>query len=151
MVRPLRRYAVFSGRASRSEYWWFYLLYLLLSIAATGVDMVSKTEFTGNGLTLAFSLPVLAVGARRLHDIDRSGWWMFSPILAVLPFGLALAVGGGGFKGNVPAMLLAGVAAIAIVGLLIALLVWYCTAGTEGPNRFGDDPLQRDEYGDVFD
>ena len=66
----LGQYATFSGRASRSEYWWFFLFQVLVMVA-TGMlgDVI-------NGLaSLALLLPALAVGARRLHDIGRTGWW----------------------------------------------------------------------------
>ena len=66
----LGQYATFSGRASRSEYWWFFLFQVLVMVA-TGMlgDVI-------NGLaSLALLLPALAVGTRRLHDIGRTGWW----------------------------------------------------------------------------
>ena len=63
-------YAQFSGRASRSEYWWFYLFTVLAGIAA---DTIGDT--VGNIASLAFFLPGLALVARRLHDTGRSGWW----------------------------------------------------------------------------
>ena len=66
----LGQYATFSGRASRSEYWWFFLFQVLVMVA-TGMlgDVI-------NGIaSLALLLPALAVGARRLHDIGRTGWW----------------------------------------------------------------------------
>ena len=63
-------YAQFEGRASRSEYWWFYLFTVLATAAA---DMLSGT--IGNIASLAFFLPGLALVARRLHDTGRSGWW----------------------------------------------------------------------------
>ena len=66
----LAQYASFSGRASRSEFWWFFLFQVLVLI---GASIVSELLY---GLaSLALLLPSLAVGARRLHDIDRSGWW----------------------------------------------------------------------------
>lgn len=60
-------YATFSGRASRSEFWWFQLFQLVL---------VAALALTGPGIFLAFAtlLPAWAVGVRRLHDIDKSGW-----------------------------------------------------------------------------
>jgi uncharacterized membrane protein YhaH (DUF805 family) len=64
-------YAQFDGRASRSEYWWFYLFTLLAGIAA---GILGST--VGNLATLAFFLPGLAIAARRLHDVGRSGWWL---------------------------------------------------------------------------
>lgn len=66
----LSNYATFSGRAPRSEFWWFFLFQLLVSVA---VSIFSEKL---NGLVnLGLLLPSLAVGARRLHDIGRSGWW----------------------------------------------------------------------------
>ncbi len=73
------RYATFSGRASRSEYWWWALFVLLASI---GTAMISDTV---SGLfALGTLLPFLAVASRRLHDMGRSGWWQlvgFIPLL----------------------------------------------------------------------
>jgi uncharacterized membrane protein YhaH (DUF805 family) len=65
-------YAQFTGRASRSEYWWFYLFTLLATAVA---DRLSGT--VGNIASLAFFLPSLALVARRLHDVGRSGWRFF--------------------------------------------------------------------------
>jgi uncharacterized membrane protein YhaH (DUF805 family) len=63
-------YAQFDGRASRSEYWWFYLFTLLAGLAA---EIIGDT--VGNLATLFFLLPSFALAARRLHDVGRSGWW----------------------------------------------------------------------------
>ena len=63
-------YAQFEGRASRSEYWWFYLFTVLAGLAA---DALGDT--VGNIASLALFLPSLALAARRLHDTGRSGWW----------------------------------------------------------------------------
>jgi len=66
----LGQYATFSGRASRSEYWWFFLFQVLVMVATSMLGDVI------NGIaSLALLLPALAVGARRLHDIGRTGWW----------------------------------------------------------------------------
>jgi uncharacterized membrane protein YhaH (DUF805 family) len=73
------KYATFEGRASRSEYWWFFLFTFLAS-AATGI----VSEALSGLFSLAVLLPSLAVGARRLHDVDRSGWFLllwFIPII----------------------------------------------------------------------
>ena len=66
----LSKYATFSGRASRPEFWWFFLFQLLVSVAASIVS-----ERFGSLVNLALLLPALAVGTRRLHDIGKSGWW----------------------------------------------------------------------------
>ena len=66
----LGQYATFTGRASRSEFWWFFLFQVLVMVAASMLGDVI------NGIaSLALLLPALAVGARRLHDIGRTGWW----------------------------------------------------------------------------
>lgn len=103
-------YVNFSGRASRPEYWWFFLFMVLVSIVAAIIDAAlfgSKNGFgpTSIVLTLATLLPGLAVGIRRLHDIDRTGWWT---LIALVP----------------------------IVGIIL-LIVWACQEGTRGENRFG--------------
>ena len=75
-----RKYAVFRGRARRPEYWWWTLFNLLLSIALALVDLaiagINGPEVLSNLSNLALFLPSLAVGVRRLHDTDRSGWWI---------------------------------------------------------------------------
>ena len=64
------KYANFSGRASRPEFWWFELFaFVLLGVAASVSDMLNMI------LSLALLVPLLSVGARRLHDIGRTGWW----------------------------------------------------------------------------
>ena len=78
------QYATFSGRASRSEFWWFFLFQILVSVAA---GMVS--EKLSGLVSLGLLLPALAVGARRLHDIGRSGWWQ---LLALTGIGLLVLV-----------------------------------------------------------
>jgi uncharacterized membrane protein YhaH (DUF805 family) len=76
------KYVDFNGRARRSEFWWWVLFTFLLGIVASIVDSVLGTRSsTGTGLVesvtnLAVLLPSLAVGARRLHDTGRSGWWL---------------------------------------------------------------------------
>ena len=81
------KYATFEGRATRSEFWWFYLFTLLLGWGAIIVGAVSLGLEGGQILqgvvNLIFLLPFLAVSCRRMHDIGKSGWsllWMFTII-----------------------------------------------------------------------
>lgn len=134
----LSKYAVFSGRARRSEYWWYALavtivsLVLYVAVVVPGLSAYSASimeyqtaadptapipALPGSVITgylilsivnLALLLPGLGVTIRRLHDTDRSGFWIF---FALVPF----------------------------VGSIM-LIVWEATAGTPGPNRFGPDP-----------
>ncbi len=76
----LRNYALFRGRARRPEFWWFMLFAVLATLAASFLF----GEF-GNGIvTLALLLPGLAVSARRLHDIGRSGWWQLVSLIPLV-------------------------------------------------------------------
>jgi len=111
-----KNYVGFSGRAPRSEYWFFVLSYCLLLIAASVVGLLlgGKTMlFVALGIAfLGIILPSLAAQVRRLHDTNASGWWI---LLALIPY-----AGG------------------------LIMLVWFCIPGTKGENRFGPDPLQSD-------
>jgi uncharacterized membrane protein YhaH (DUF805 family) len=74
-----RKYATFEGRAARPEYWWFVLFLVLTQVVA---EMVSPT--LSGIFVLATLLPAIAAAARRLHDINRSGWWQligFIPLI----------------------------------------------------------------------
>lgn len=70
-----RKYAIFEGRASRSEYWWFWLFYLLILV---GCELIDETLMAI--AELVFLLPNLAVFVRRCHDSSHSGWWILCPI-----------------------------------------------------------------------
>jgi uncharacterized membrane protein YhaH (DUF805 family) len=80
----LTNYANFSGRARRSEYWWFILAYSLASIVAAIIDAALGAPVLEVIVILGLLVPSLAVGVRRLHDTDRSGWWL---LLGLIPFG----------------------------------------------------------------
>lgn len=122
MFQPLKKYADFSGRARRSEYWLFTLFIILvevaymilLSVLGGGMGQ-GQMNGLGMGLTglyvlfvLGIIIPSLAVGFRRLHDTDRSAWWL---LIAFLPF-----IGG------------------------LVLLIFNLLPGTTGPNKYGPDP-----------
>ena len=89
-LEVLKKYAVFSGRARRKEYWYFFLFNIIISIAFVIIDgMIGRVSTeTGMGMlsgiyTLAVLIPGIAVSVRRLHDTDRSGWWL---LLSLIPF-----------------------------------------------------------------
>jgi uncharacterized membrane protein YhaH (DUF805 family) len=142
----LRKYAVFSGRATRAEFWWWVLAVFIVSIALGMVDAVIEVLSGWDGFSLlsgifslAVLLPNLAVTVRRLHDIGKTGWWVLVWIvLGVGPWlilaGLVIAAVWGTFvaAGTAPdpaeffIELLTGFALIwilAISGLIFAILV----------------------------
>jgi uncharacterized membrane protein YhaH (DUF805 family) len=133
MLMPLRRYADFSGRSRRKEYWMFTLLLLILYAVIATIAVVTGSLDSAAGLGfsmfggislfllavvgLAMIIPSIAVQVRRFHDQDRSGWFVLLNFIPYL----------GGF----------------------IVLVMMCLEGTKGPNRFGDDPKGA-AAGDVF-
>src|SRR5512145_3195420 len=81
----LKKYAVFSGRARRTEYWMFFLVSLIISVVLGVVEpMVGSPGFIGIVYSLAVLVPSLAVGVRRLHDTGRSGWWLLIGLVPVI-------------------------------------------------------------------
>lgn len=86
----LKKYAVFSGRARRAEYWYFTLFIFILNIVFSLVDYIalgagdSGFAIFSTIFGLAVLLPAIGVGVRRLHDMGKAGWWY---LLAVVPFG----------------------------------------------------------------
>jgi uncharacterized membrane protein YhaH (DUF805 family) len=78
------KYVVFSGRARRSEFWWFTLFAVILYIVAAIIDKAIGNSILSLILGLALLLPSLAVTVRRLHDTGRSGWWILLGIIPVI-------------------------------------------------------------------
>ncbi len=111
----MRRYFEVSGRSNRSEYWMFALVYFVIAVIATIIDVAVLGHGFGENpgivasiVTLLHFIPSITVGIRRLHDTDRSGWWLlilFIPLIGV-----------------------------------IWLIVLFCFEGTLGNNRFGPRP-----------
>jgi len=135
------KYATFSGRAPRSEYWFFYLFYVIASVVLTVLDMMifgidNPYSPLSSIFSLAVLLPYLAVTARRFHDIGRSGWWILWFILIMF---------GGVILGLLLMMIsevLGGlVMAAAVLGVMIVQIVWLASKGTMGDNAYGVDPL----------
>jgi uncharacterized membrane protein YhaH (DUF805 family) len=80
----LSKYAQFDGRSSRSAYWWFVLFSVLVYIAADIVDAVIGTAILTILAVIGLFLPSLAVLVRRLHDTDRSGWWVLISFIPLI-------------------------------------------------------------------
>lgn len=119
-VEALKKYAVFSGRSRRKEYWYFVLFVALISIALGIIDGLigAYDRSAGVGLlssifSLAILIPSIAVSVRRLHDIDRSGWWVLISLVPLIGF--------------------------------IVLIVFHVQDSTPGSNRYGPNPKSAGE------
>ncbi len=86
-LEPWRKYAVFSGRARRKQYWYFYLfnfiIFLMLGAIEGFLGIASETEQSvlAGMYQLAVLIPSISVGVRRMHDTNHSGWWLFFPLV----------------------------------------------------------------------
>ena len=84
-LKVLRNYVGFSGRARRKEYWMFFLVNILVAMVLGFIDRVAGTgAILSNLYSLALLIPGIAVGVRRMHDTDRSGWWLLLPIVNLI-------------------------------------------------------------------
>ena len=105
-----KHFSDFEGRASRSEFWWFFLFSCIVSIVAVFLDELFGSWITPEwGMfdvmsTIILMLPQLAVGSRRLHDLGRSGWWQLLYLT--------------------------------IIGIVL-LIIWFATDGAKKNNQFG--------------
>lgn len=81
----LKNYAVFRGRASRPEFWWYYLVYIIVAIIIGLIDQAIGANNVLTGIyVLALFLPTLAVIFRRLHDSDKRGWWILIQLIPIV-------------------------------------------------------------------
>ena len=147
--RPIQKYADFTGRAPRAEYWWFVLAMVIIFVALTIVESILGLNRMVLGvygplttlLWLAVLVPSLSVGVRRLHDTNRSGWWL----LLMVPYAIAgvlmvRSMSAAAAAGTVPGFGAAGILMLIGFVCVIVLLVFYCLAGTPGDNRYGPNP-----------
>ena len=115
------KYATFDGRASRSEYWWFTLGNVLLSLVVEFVFGIFDMGETAISIYSIFIfIPSIAVSVRRLHDIGKSGWYY-------LVFAVSL-------------FLMTWVSFLMMFLAFLLFLYWVCKASEQGPNRFGEQP-----------
>ena len=172
MFMPFKRYADFSGRSRRMEFWMWILFQVIVYVVVVILAMVlgggammmmgsgadpTSAMAAGGAMMIIFLLyglfglvcliPSIAVSIRRLHDTDRTGWWLMAfwgPYLVLLasPFivGASVASGSDPMAGGV-------IALIAVLALLVGsliLLVFDVLEGTKGPNQYGPDPKAPD-------
>lgn len=113
-LHALKNYATFSGRATRSEFWFFMLFNIIISICLGIIGLLFDERNVLSGIlqaiySLAVLIPNIAVASRRLHDINKSGWWQ---LIIIIP----------------------------LIGAIL-LLIYYCTDSKED-NKYGMNPKQ---------
>lgn len=118
----INNYMNHRGRASRSEYWWFYLFLVIVQFITGIIDGFvfgwdyNDPVWISNIVFIATTLPSIALAARRLHDVGRSGWWILI--------------------------------SVTIIGI-IPLFIWSVMEGEEHPNQYGEVPtniIENDDY-----
>ena len=165
-----KKYCVFKGRARRSEYWYWTLFVILLSVGIEVLQgLLSLPALFGKGsvgtlttfvnvfsgvISAATILPSLGVTVRRLHDTNHSGWWLLALYVLEIAF-LVLILGGMDssiITGDVPdldfsSMNTTQIALLCLVGvfgivLTIVMFIWYCTDSKPGNNKYGPSPKE---------
>lgn len=169
--RCFGKYVTFSGRASRPEYWWFFLFVFVGGMLATLLDArlfpgtveVSTTPADGDAelaanasgpvatvFSVATFLPLLAAGWRRMHDSGRSGLHLVYPLIVMIgtatfaAFGMGLAEGAGD-PGSAIALITSFILFIALCVLIVSplMVLWWLARPTQpGTNRYGPDPRE---------
>ena len=136
----LRKYASFKGRASRSEYWWFYLFSYLVTAMGSVIDTELYNPHPDDIgvfetlLGVGILLPVIAVHVRRLHDIGRSGWWVLALFLTVCVGAILLATELLPTWGT-------GLVGLILIGSVVVNFAWLVTKGDPFENEYGPDPF----------
>ena len=171
----LQKYFVFTGRASRSEFWYFQLFLFLVGLVAGVIDAaifgsvkLSVPEGAGfiEGFVVGFSqtpilrfseilpllflLPSIAVGARRLHDINHSGKWQIGYVLYVPAMWLIVLMKGNGELTSIYKYFVLTTMAISGASMLLLLIFWI-RKGMDGANKYGENPQYHSDEIDVFE
>lgn len=128
----------YSGRSSRSEYWYALLFLLLASAACTIVDAAIGHPVFSSLFNLLTFLPNISLAIRRLHDTGHSGWWLLAPFVPAFATAFTIVL-----AGTEAASVVGIVGFFAGLGTIVTLLVWFCRAGSLGDNRYGANPLGR--------
>ena len=129
----------YRGRASKSEYWWFFLFYILAGVASQFLDEVvlGHSFWINYGpiniiVNLILIIPILSAGARRLHDTNKSGWWQLLSLigLAITYYQKDMLT-----KGLITSSYY--ILSILTLGIYILLIVWLGSEGKKKKNKFG--------------
>jgi uncharacterized membrane protein YhaH (DUF805 family) len=140
--KGFNNYFVFRGRSTRAEFWWWQLFNVAIQIVGSIVDAVTGLpSIFGTLLGLALLIPSISLATRRLHDINKSGWWQ---LLWLLPVAIGIIIALVSWIADLHDWAFYGTAiAILIVFTLIVvvlLIYLYVRQGDDGSNKYGEDP-----------
>ena len=133
-LSTLKKYAVFSGRASREEFWCFFAFVIITNAAAGLIGVLLGARAIGGLIGLLLFFPQIAVAVRRLHDLGKSGRELLVPVVMLLLLPLAFA-----FRGILPQTVALGYLGITLL-VFAHLLTMFLKKGSTIPNRFGAAP-----------
>lgn len=140
--KGFNNYFVFSSRATRAEFWWWQLFNIAIQIVGSIVDAVTGLPgVLGALLGLALLIPSISLAARRLRDVNKSGWWLLAWLVPVA-IGIIIALVSWiadlhdwAFYGTAIAILI-----VFTLIVVVLLIYWYVRQGDDGSNKYGEDP-----------
>ncbi len=151
-----KKYAKFSGRARRKEYWTFILITILISLVLEAIDVLAfkAKPILSTIFGLFIIIPSLAIQVRRLHDTNRSWKWLLITIIPGIIASILLGVNLKNINPNdvtiTKGTIWAGLLFLILFVGAIVLFVFYLLPGTVGPNKYGEDP-KKDERFEIQD
>ena len=141
------KYATFSGRARRSEYWYFALFNFLIGLVLAIIGkMLPFLAILSSLYGLAILIPGIAISVRRLHDIGKSGWTMLIYLIPAIIYGVLLSImlikHFEGEEPNLTLYIIFGIITFITFVLAIVFIVWMCRDSQPGENKWGPNPKE---------
>lgn len=142
-----QKYATFSGRARRSEYWYFALFNFLIGLVLAIIGkMLPFLAILSSLYGLAILIPGIAISVRRLHDIGKSGWTMLIYLIPAIIYGVLLSImlikHFEGEEPNLTLYIIFGIITFITFVLAIVFIVWMCRDSQPGENKWGPNPKE---------
>lgn len=127
-----KNYFKFKGRSTRAEYWWFVLFYFLVSL----IPIVNWFVW------VVFIIPTISLTTRRLHDIEKTGWWqLWYTLISIATWGTFLGAMLVGIEESMASLfVLSGLTFVAAVASIVWIILWLVRQGDVGSNKYGPDP-----------
>ncbi|MFK4131915.1 DUF805 domain-containing protein [Pseudomonas luteola] len=138
-IKCFKQYNDFHGRARRMEYWMFWLISILISLGLGIVEgFLGTPQIMGQMFSLLIMIPSVAVAVRRMHDVNKSGWYVFFSYFSSIALILLISVTKTPHSAGMSLLLLS--ASLGVLAYNIYYVMLLCKKGEEKENRFGIDP-----------